>query len=175
MATNAAMRSPKKRITRMDYRHGPMGFLADQIKKEMQRAGYAPATFCLYRSPEQQRREWLDGDSKARPYQSAHQYYAAADIICERWAWFGHADAPDGDPFWECLWDCVELVSEKFGVEFDPPLAWDRAHVELTGWEQFRSRVGERPPTREELDAWFAETLPRVWKQHLKSVSYGNR
>lgn len=161
-----AMRAPRKRVTRMNYGDGPMGFLADQICKEMQRAGYAPRIFILFRTPEQQAKEKADGDSRAGPFQSAHQYYCAADIICEKWAWFGHKDAPDGTEFWNTLWDCVELVSEKYKVKFSPRLSWDAAHVQLAEWKEFRSSIGSRKPFQHELDQYFAEVLPSVWKQH---------
>lgn len=146
-----------------------MGFLADQIKKEMQRAGYNPKTFILYRSPLQQLEEFNEGDSRAKPYSSAHQYYAAVDIIDTRWAWFGHEDAPDGTAFWDTLWDCVALVSEKYKVEFAPRLSWDAAHVELKHWRTFRDQVGMREPSCHELDEYFARVLPAVWKQYQRS------
>lgn len=171
VARNAAMAEPKKRITRMNYKEGPMGFLGDQIMKEMQRAGYAPRSFILYRSPTQQARELADGDSKAQPYSSAHQYYCAMDIIDEKWAWFADDAAPDGTAFWDTLWDCVEIVSEKFGVEFSQRLDWDAAHVQLANWRTFRNQVGRREPTQPELDQWFAEVLPAVWKQYQRSLA----
>ncbi|AZV78278.1 hypothetical protein EBB79_10575 [Parasedimentitalea marina] len=42
MKRDPAMGEPRKRLTRMRYGVGPMGFLADQIMKELQRAGYPP-------------------------------------------------------------------------------------------------------------------------------------
>lgn len=171
MASDPASAEPRKRITRMNYKDGPMGFLGDQIKKEMQRAGFAPRTYCLYRSPEQQAIERASGDSKAGPYSSAHQYYAGEDIICEYWAWFASPKAPNGDGFWDALWDCVELVSEKYGVKFSKRLSWDAAHVQIADWRSFARKVGKRKPTQDELDAWFAELLPEVWKQHQRAKS----
>ena len=171
MANSPAMAEPRKRITRMNYTDGPMGFLGDQIKKEMQRAGFAPRTYCLYRSPERQKIERAEGDSKAGPFSSAHQYFGAEDIICEYWAWFASPKAPDGTAFWECLWDCVELVGEKYGVEFSKRLSWDAAHVQLADWRKFAAKVGKRKPTQGELDSWFAELLPDVWRQYQGSVA----
>lgn len=163
---------PRKRITRMRYHVGPMGFLADQIMKEMQRAGYPPREFNLYRSPRQQEEYKRRGTSRAGGYSSAHQYYGASDIIHERWAWFDpeqSGDVPDGAHFWNCIWDCVEIVGEKFNVQFSDRLKWDPAHVQLANWKDFREVVGRREPNQMQLDWYFQVTLPKVWKQHLAS------
>lgn len=164
-----AQGEPNKRLTRMSYRAGPMGYLTDQIIKEMQRAGYPAKLFVLYRDPDQQEREYADGDSRARAYQSAHQYFGASDIIHERWAWFAAHAAPDGAQFWDTLWDCVEVVSERHGVEFEKRLSWDAAHIELADWKNFRLLVGRREPSQAQLDAWFARLLPKVWQAHIEA------
>lgn len=168
---NRAMRQPKKRITRMRYGDGPMGYLSDQIMKEMQRAGYAPREHCLYRSASEQIAMLNKRVSRAGAFESAHQYYSAVDIICERWAWFADPKAPSGQPFWDCLWDCVELVSERFKVNFDPVLSWDLAHVELTGWEDFREKVGYDRPNQMQLDQYFADKMPAVWKARQRALA----
>lgn len=165
---NPAMNAPEKRITRMRYSDGPMGFLADQIMKEMQRVGYDPVEFNLYRSPQDQAK-YLGSTSKAGPFQSAHQYYAASDIIDRRFAWFEGKPKGFGDPFWTALWDCVELVSEKYVVRFSPRLSWDAAHVELADWRFFKAKVGEQRPTQAQLDEYFAEELPQLWRAHLRA------
>lgn len=172
MFRDAAMGEPRKRITRMRYDVGPMGFLSDQIMKELQRAGYPPREFNLYRSPEIQNALKRRGNSKARAYSSAHQFYAASDIIHERWAWFDKrqkGDVPEGKHFWERLWDCVEVVGEKYGVEFSDRIAWDPAHVQLANWREFREVVGLEKPNNTQLEWYFQVTLPAVWKQHQRS------
>jgi len=163
-----AMGEPRKRLTRMRYGSGPMGFLADQIMKEMQRAGYTPREFNLYRSPDEQEKMRDRRVSQVGPYFSAHQYYAASDIICERFAWFASDQAPPGAPFWDCLWDCAVLVGEKYNVEFSERLPWDAAHVQLANWKQFKEVVGREKPNQTQLDWYFQVTLPQVWKQYQK-------
>lgn len=167
-----AMGEPRKRLTRMRYTVGPMGFLADQIMKELQRAGYPPKEFQLYRPPELQRKYQIKGTSRAAPFQSAHQFYGASDIIHERWAWFAADEAPDGKHFWNRLWDCVELVSEKYDVEFSERLSWDPAHVQLANWREMREVVGHEEPNQMHLDWYFQVTLPKVWKQRLRSQAH---
>jgi len=137
--------------------------------KEMQAAGYRPTLHCLYRSPQMQADAKSRGASNAGPFQSGHQYYGAADIVDEKWYWFAQDEAPPGHDFWECLWDCVQLVSEKYDVRFKSRLPWDLAHVELESVDDFRTRIGKREPTRVELDQWFAQELPKVWKQYQAS------
>ncbi len=164
-----AMGEPRKRITRMRYDVGPMGFLSDQIMKEMQRAQYPVREFNLYRPPEKQIEMLRRGVSNAGPFESSHQYYCASDIIHEKWAWFAAKEAPDGDHFWDRLWDCAAVVSEKYKVQFSNRLSWDPAHIQMANWRNFKALVGEVEPTQEQLDKWFARTLPAVWKQHLRS------
>lgn len=166
-----AMGEPRKRITRMRYDVGPMGFLADQIMKEMQRAGYPVREFNLYRPPAKQDKMFATGVSRARRFQSSHQYYGASDLIHEEWAWFhpSQVGVPDGRHFWNRIWDCVEVVGEKFNVEFSQRLSWDPAHVQLENWREFKEVVGEAEPNRTQLDWYFQVTLPAVWKQHQRS------
>jgi len=166
MLRSEAMGPPRDPITRHPYNLGPMGFLGSQIRLGMQKAGYPPKTFQLYRTPDQQKHYQKLGHSNAGAFQSAHQYYAAEDIIHERYAWF--EKGPDGEPFWRCLWDCVEVVAEKYQVEFDPQLNWDRAHVELKGWEAFRDVVGYKEPNQTQLDWYFQITLPKVWRAYQR-------
>ncbi len=166
-----AMGEPRKRITRMRYNVGPMGFLSDQIMKEMQRALYPVREFNLYRSPEEQKKMLWRKVSKVGPFGSAHQYYGASDIIHERWAWFAADQAPDGGQFWDRLWDCVEVVAEKYNVEFRDRIAWDPAHIELANWKEFKEVVGEVEPNQTQLDWYFQITLPAVWKQRQSRLA----
>lgn len=166
-----AMGEPRKRQTRMDYARGPMGFLASQIVKEMQRAGYPASVHAIYRSPEDQQKMVERRVSKAPPFSSAHQYYGAADIIHERFAWFDPSipNVPDGSLFWARLWDCVEVVGEKYNVAFRPQIIWDPAHVELKNWRDVRKRIGQREPSATTLAWYFENTLPSVWKAHREA------
>lgn len=171
MSVDKAMGEPRKRLTRMRYKEGPMGFLADQIIKEMQRAGYPAREFNLYRSPDEQEKMRDRRVSQVGPFGSAHQYYAASDIIHEKWAWGAAPGAPDLHQFWEHLWWCADVVSEKFQVEFSDRISWDPAHVQLANWKQFKEVCG-RPtegPNQTQLDWYFQITLPAVWKQHQKA------
>lgn len=167
-----AMGEPRKRITRMRYDVGPMGFLSDQIMKELQRAGYPPREFNLYRSPEQQAKYLMSRTSKAKAFSSAHQYYGASDIIHERYAWFDPnqpGPVPDGKEFWNRLWDCVAVVSEKYSVTFSDRIRWDPAHVQLANWKEMREVVGYEKPNQQQLNWYFQVTLPAVWRQHMRS------
>lgn len=173
MQRDPAKGARSNRVTRMRYDVGPMGFLGDQIQKEMDRAGYPVKEHCLHRGARAQNAAFERKASKARAFQSAHQFYGAGDYVHEKWFWFAKKNddgsptgAPDGTMFFDALWDCVALVSEKYGVEFAPRLSWDAAHVELANWRVMRDRIGERKPNSTDLRWYFAFTLPRVWKAH---------
>lgn len=170
-----AMGDPKKRLTLMRYDVGPMGFLSDQIRKELQHALYPATEYQLYRSPAQQAKALAKGNSKARAFQSAHQYYGASDIVHEKWYWFAAKDAPDGTQFWDRLWDCVEVVSLKHDVEFSPRISWDPAHVQLANWREMKRVVGLKEPNQTQLDWYFKVTLPKVWKQYTRSEAFKER
>lgn len=165
MMRDPAMGEPRKRVTRMRYDMGPMGYLSDQIQRELQKAHYPVREFNLYRSPEKQAEYYARGTSRAKPYNGAHQYYGAADLIHEQWAWFAAKEAPDGKMFWNRLWDCVEVVAEKHNVDFKPRIKWDPAHIELANWREMKDVVGRQEPNQQQLDWYFAVTLPKVWKQ----------
>lgn len=171
-SVDPAMGEPSKRVTRMRYDQGPCGFLQGQVIKGMQQAGYPAKLFQLFRSPELQEQYFLRGTSKAPPWRGAHQHHGAFDIIHERWAWFDPSQdgVPDGEPFWECLWDVCQVVSEKFGVELGPRISWDPAHVELVGWRDFAKMKGNRVATPAQLDQWFEVMLPDVWRAYQRAL-----
>lgn len=170
MSVDKAMGEPRKRLTRMRYREGPMGFLADQIMKEMQRAGYPAREFNLYRSPDEQEKMRDRRVSQVGPFGSAHQYCAASDIIHETWAWGAAPGAPDLEQFWNHLWWCADVVSEKYKVQFSDRISWDPAHIQLANWKQFKEVCGRPPegPNQTQLDWYFQITLPAVWNQYQK-------
>lgn len=73
-------------------------------------------------------------NTKARPWQSAHQYGLALDFAVRRYdehmianGWSWPNDAP-----WERLRD----IARTF--ELDIPLAWDRGHVQHPLWTKIR-------------------------------------
>lgn len=87
---------------------------------------YCFAAFEGYRSPERQHYLFtVAKTTKARPWQSAHQYGLAVDFACLKvgegdgplWSW--SADAP-----WKSL-----KVAASFGP-LNVPIAWDKGHVQ---------------------------------------------
>lgn len=85
-----------------------------------------------YRSPERQDELFRSGNgvTRARAWQSAHQYGLAVDFVWwtgERWSW-------DQSHPWE------EMRSIAF-MRVDgliAPLKWDLAHIEHMAWNQLR-------------------------------------
>ena len=158
----------QKMQTRYNYVRGPMYFLAQQIIRRMQEAGYPAFVWCHYRSPEQQNKEYAEGDSKARAYHSPHQFMEAVDILHPKLYWGASQD------YWDTLAACVKVVEEKFAVALvhGYDWGWDSAHIELKDWRSMRSRVGQSVPTLYQLADRFEEVLPEQWKQFKKSRAF---
>jgi len=173
MYPHEKMQEPKRQ-SRYTYVDGPMYYLGQQIVKAMQDAGYPAKILYCYRSAWKQNELYVKGRTapgpkvtNAAPWQSAHQYYEAVDIIHPSRGW------DVSERYWEALASCVRIVSEKFGVELNHGHYWkfrDSAHIELRDWRLVRDRhkrnvhdQGDlRPPNRDELWWRFYEVLPDV-------------
>ena len=176
-----------KRQTAYTYVDGPMYYLGQQIVKAMQDAGYPAKIHSCYRSPEIQRGLYAQGRTapgrkvtRAKPWESPHQYYEAVDIIHPSLAWDVSGD------YWEALASCVRIVGDKFSVELQHGHDWDgdgvpvhlddderlrdSAHIQLKDWKTVRDRHrrqvldegANRPPNEAELWVRFCEVLPSV-------------
>lgn len=65
--------------------------------------------------------------TKARAFESAHQYGVAADFV-----WFEHGQwSWDDDHPWEHLVD----AARKFNLVV--PITWDRGHIEAKDWQRY--------------------------------------
>lgn len=88
--------------------------------------------FETYRSPQRQLQLMRMGKSKALPWQSAHQFGVAADVVPwiidpantkgGRWTW---------EPADRQAFSYLRGAALKAGL--DCPIAWDRAHVQHSG------------------------------------------
>jgi len=154
-----------KRQTRFTYTDGPMYYLGLQIVKAMQDAGYPAKISECYRSPERQDELYARKRTKAKRWQSPHQYLEAVDIIHPSLGW---NVSPD---YWDALNACAQIVAEKHGVELEYGYdwGWDMAHIEIKDWREVRERLGPLVPTPRNLWDRFKEVLPNVAKQHQKS------
>lgn len=166
----------EKRQTRFTYTDGPMYFLAQQIVKAMQDAGYPAEIHECHRPGARQHELWAKGRftagpkvTNARAYESAHQYWEGVDIIHPERGW------NVGPDYWDILAVCVETVSLKYGVVLEHGHTWkftDSAHIELADWRKRRreleQRHGERmDPTKAELWERFREVLPQVARRYV--------
>lgn len=79
--------------------------------------------FETYRNPVRQQELFDLGHTKARPWQSGHQFGLAADIVpldaAGKWTW---------EPADRLAW--TQLRERALSVGLDAPLSWDRAHVQ---------------------------------------------
>ncbi len=150
--------------TYLNAADGPMIWLGEQIVKRMEKAGYPSRIFCGYRSPEQQDKEFAEGDSKARAYQSPHQFYEAVDIIHKTKAWNVSQD------YWDTLAAIVRVVEREYAIDLvhGYDWGWDSAHIEIALWRQVPKRqIGKTgsnyPPSPWEREQRFKELLPAVY------------
>lgn len=86
-----------------------------------------------YRSPAEQRRVYLDGKSKALPWQSAHQYGLAVDFVPKdennEWTWA----VPD------TAWTQMHRLAEKVGLA--APISWDKPHLQHPMFEVMKAAI----------------------------------
>lgn len=115
------MRDPTKRLVEMLYNGHQK---ADTLTLFLLFEGY--------RSPERQQTLYdTTKSTKARAWQSAHQYGLAADFVpyvLNEWSWANHHD-------WKFLKRCAQLCG------LDVPIDWDKPHVQHPAWDQLRSRL----------------------------------
>lgn len=120
---------------------------ATEALAECKSKGFLVTVTCTYRSPKEQQQEFLEGDSKAKAWQSYHQYRRALDIVVMR----------NGKPVWNprtpqdwALWNEVGAIFEKHGFEWAKH--WkgfpELAHFQITGgkhWKQLAAELGVVP------------------------------
>lgn len=84
-----------------------------------------------YRSPQRQTELFSDGRrvTKAKAWQSAHQYGLAVDMVPFTNAAFHWSESAD--------WAFLKATARKFGL--DVPFAWDRPHVQHPAFNAVRA------------------------------------
>lgn len=92
--------------------------------------------FETYREPMDQNEAFRKGASKAKAWQSPHQYGLAADFV----AWIKTDDGYTWS--WDKHHDWAHLKKRALECKMDCPISWDRCHVEHPNWQ--RARIGLR-------------------------------
>ncbi|WP_138424421.1 M15 family metallopeptidase domain-containing protein [Maritimibacter alexandrii] len=150
-----------KKQTRYVYNEGPLLYIGQKIVRAMQDAGYPARIYEHWRSPAQQTLYYEKGTTKAKPWQSAHQYGEAVDILHPTKAW------SVTNEYWDALARCVNVVEQQLDVKLTHgwrDWGWDGPHVQLPDFRTIPAYAEKRRPTQEEMDARFAQVLPNVWK-----------
>lgn len=97
--------------------------------------------FETFRLPSRQARMIAEGVSKARPFQSAHQFGCAADFVPFLTQKQAEALGTRSGWNWDQVpveaWDFLAQRAKAYGIE--QPIRWDRPHIELPGW---RKKIG---------------------------------
>lgn len=130
-----------KPINELDFLHPVMLDRARSLLEDL-RVGYKTGltktnfqVFETYRSPKRQRELIIAKTTKARPWQSAHQFGLALDIVpfgnltadgtYETWSWAGHHD-----------YTFLAVTAEKNGLSC--PISWDKCHVQHPNWNKIK-------------------------------------
>lgn len=106
--------------------------LAQSFALKMTRTLFLP--YEGYRGPAYQREVFKRGTSKARPWQSAHQYGLAVDFVPKvagKWSWSLSED-----------WDFLHRCAVARGLLHE--ISWDKPHVEHP---RFRGLMDDLRPT----------------------------
>lgn len=177
------MQDPKIKH-QFDYTQGPMFFLGQQIVKAMQKSGYPAKILFCHRTAEHQARLYAQGRTasgsivtRAKPWDSAHNYFEACDIIHPTKAW------DVSEEYWAALASCVRTVGNKYGVKLVHGHDWDgdgvpvhmdpderfrdSAHIQLADWRTVRERLYGIGCTTDDLWVRFEQVLPKVAKTLL--------
>lgn len=90
-----------------------------------------------YRSPERQMHLFtVEKTTKARPWQSAHQYGLAVDYAIR-------VKNQDGTVYWSWAdnapWELLKSLAAEVGL--DVPIAWDRGHVEHPAFARLKITI----------------------------------
>lgn len=158
-----------KPLTRVNHDEGPMLYIGQQIVKRMEKMGYPSRIVEHYRDPERQDELYLAGYSKAKAWQSPHNYFEAVDIVHKTLYW----NAPP--EYWDALSVCVRVIETELNVDLEHGHKWkfvDSAHIEIKDWRNVRARQmlnpdGLHKPTPAELLFRWQEVLPQIKNKTL--------
>lgn len=137
----------RDRKTDMDwtYVHPDIKRFAQRFQKECEALGIPIWIFEVHRTPERQRHlKYVMRTSKADPWSSPHQYGLAVDLIHSVKLW----DMTDLQ--WEYLNVLARELARKmnlkltYGIDWgrtDTRLGWDKPHIQLKNWKDWRSSI----------------------------------
>ena len=122
---------------------GQFGALAEDLALAYQsdRTEFRFEPFEGLRSPDRQNHLLAEGTTKARPWQSPHQFGFAVDFVpkvlkfspnredASRWQW--HWPAAEHDD-----WKVLSELAVHHGLS--TPITWDKPHVEHPHWREMR-------------------------------------
>jgi len=129
----------------LDHLHPTVRQRVKAVLAALDNEGIPLRVFEAFRSPQRQQYLWEQGRTrpggivtKARPWQSMHQYGLAADfVLYEDGAWSWDSAGPKAR--W---WDRLAQLGRQNGLE---PLSWERPHLQLAGTTLDDLRTGHYP------------------------------
>lgn len=149
----AQRRSPRKKQTRFTYVDGPVVFIAQQMVRLLQDAGWSVEVI------EHDYDDWRQG------HPAVFGWAAFVGLKTRE------RPAPES-PYWQEVKAAAAVVSEKYGIELDLARArFAPSAVQITyqHWRRWRDIEARRGPDKDDLKYRFKVVLPKVWKQYTKA------
>jgi peptidoglycan L-alanyl-D-glutamate endopeptidase CwlK len=153
------------RSSELKFLHPAIRSAVIDIRAELNAAGHPFEVFEAYRSPRRQRYLYAQGRTapgkrvtKAKAWQSYHQYGLAADFVLKLdsgWSWETggrHAIA----------WQALHTIGRRYGLE---PLSWEMPHLQMAGLKVAELRRGSYPPGGDESWADNLEAAIAGWDE----------
>jgi peptidoglycan LD-endopeptidase CwlK len=150
------MPDPNARSTDLALLHPVFRELVRAVLSDLENERLPFRVFEAYRSPTRQQHLFDQGRTRpgpiitrARPWQSYHQYGVAADFVLfenGRWSW---DDTGERRAWWQRL----HAIGRQWGLE---PLSWEQPHLQLAGLSWQALHAGQYPAGG---DASWAENL----------------
>ncbi|MBM4284748.1 MAG: hypothetical protein FJ128_05810 [Deltaproteobacteria bacterium] len=155
MSISAIDREPK-------HLHPAFRQKAQELLQKLAGEGIPFRLFEGFRTPSRQQYLYDQGRTrpgpivtKARPWQSYHQYGVSGDfVLYENGQWSWNDKGPKA-----AWWDRLHQLGQQVGLE---PLSWEKPHLQLKGLSTGTLQAGQYPHGGDE-----------TWAEHLADAIYG--
>jgi hypothetical protein len=111
----------------IDHLHPSMAARVRHLQKRIDREGLPFRVFETYRTPDRQAQLHTEGNTKAGPFHSAHQFGLSADFAVFNargdWNWPSMEDP---------IWDRLHALA--YEVNLTAPISWDPGHISWPAW-----------------------------------------
>jgi hypothetical protein len=153
------------------YAHPELQKWADAMIQECRQRQIPLYAFEILRTPERQRQLKIEGRTKAKPYESAHQFGYAIDLIHKSRLWSLEQSE------WEIIGAIGKEIARKKNIRitWGGDWGWDYAHWELTDWRDLDYKLAhnymrynniEIPNETAKRFERYEQLMPIVYEHH---------